>query len=272
MKYLSAGEIPALRKDSEHLRKVLHQLIYEVLAGLDKDKCKVDDKGLRVHIGSPNEAGCISNELQGYIFNEFKKREIPVISAAKGSGCWNNQNEECLEVLVPIDVHFRDLFSLAQAIRAELDQEAIGISNKEGTYLRITQDTLLCEGNVAVLNRKTLKEKAGYIFDPKSESMSTHKDFHYVSLGVRSIDGMADRFFTWMPMRLNRQLECWELFKLGPYQGEGPVNYPNWIGAVIGIDPQTWPIWHPNPDVEANGPYIQDRYECTPSAPCSWLS
>lgn len=165
---------------------------------------------------------------------------------------------------------FGQIFQVLQEIRKSLDLEKVSIRNKDGVRLTITEDTFYCRGYAALLHIPTLVLKEGVeAFDPASEDMIMHKDFYISSTNSWGYDGMANRFFTWMPMRMNNKFSYYDLFRLSPSGASRispggasrKINQTDWIPKNYSIAPNEWLLWHPNETFEAKYKYV---YRSTP--------
>jgi hypothetical protein len=207
-------------------------------------------------IGANKKSYRVSSERILTVQAMLAASDIPVKDRYIFTGNFIDHTEDVLCIMVE-QCDFKILFEILQEIRIRLNLVTVSIRNLGRTTVNITEDTFYCRDYAALLHIPTLELKEGVkAFEPASEGMTRHKDFYISSTSSWGYDGMANRFYTWMPMRMNNKFSHYDLFRLSPGGDSRKINYPGWIAKVYPIAPNEWLLWHPNKEYESVYNYV----------------
>ena len=206
---------------------------------------------------SQSDTGRLTEEEVNYIVQTLIYDGCIVAEIEKKDGCYFGCKEETL-VANLIYPSFPTGFHAIQRIRNHTGQDSIGVLNKHGIYIRITEDALLCKGPTYVVYGPSIKVKDDGRFDLGTLGLVRHKEY-WIATNLGEGEETS-----YLPKALREHLDYWEAFSFLPGD-DISVLYPKWIESAVSVDAETFLIWHPNKVVtDAGGPYIRLLAKVTP--------
>lgn len=194
-----------------------------------------------LHVGGDNRSGQLPDKILDEFCSNLKAAGASIASVSRHAGHYNDHAEESAVISVEETTPFGPIFECIQTFRRSWDQMAIGMSNQQQAYLRITEGTIYCAGLTTILRRDTLRPRAGVDFDISREGFVPHGNVLICSLDPQDMDGMAERFQTFMPQRLTAIFSHFELFRLPPVERE--LVPPLWLPTVMGLTSNEFLVW-----------------------------
>jgi N-formylglutamate amidohydrolase len=251
-KLISVGNKPSKKESFWKIKKALKSAITNVTA----DFVRSSLISCTVEFNTTKQEAMISINQVNYILDKFTSNNVRATWIPNKYSSGDETEFSNLKLKINDYGSQYTFFKFIQTLRKDLKIEAIRVTSSNGICLRITEDTLICNGYTAILRKSTLKEAEGETFNPRSESMYEFKDFYYFTTDGTAFDGFVSRHFTYMKQRLASKLLSYDLFTFTPSDGAGRFSHPDWIAAIAPLSEELTLIWQHNPIIEKNGAYI----------------
>jgi hypothetical protein len=231
--------------------EVLEAVVEENDAALRKEDQQNGVGEMTAFFGSRNNNGILCMDDIEFIVIKLIESGCLIRCMEKMKGSFRGQAEEMLRVRIYY-TSFPRMLSWIQFLRRKLKQEAVGLENSSGVYVRLTEDTLLCQGVTCILYKPSIKVKEGKLFDPEKYGFVEHKD--YLVYTNQSEDSQR---IERLRKALVSCLDAWDDFSYSPGD-DVSAGHPRWIASGVFISSDVFMVWHPNEEITASGGvYVQ---------------